>query len=1649
MSSRSNALVARPQGTPASGSWQPLGPAGVLSVHYGLVGGRVSSLALDPADSTGNRLYVGTTGGGVWVSQSAATTNVANVLFSPLTDTTGVLSGAPDASLSIGALTVQPGGTGVILAGTGDPNDALDSYYGAGILRSADNGTTWKLIQSTADRKWSFVGEGFAGFAWSTADPQRVVAAVSQAWEGTLVDALRSNVSYEGLYYSTDAGQTWSLARITDLNGQDVQGPHDAYAGQDGNAATAVVWNPVRSVFVAAVRFHGYYQSSDGVVWTRMANQPGSRLTTALCPTNSTSTGSPACPVYRGALAVNPFTGDTFAWTVDLNNQDQGIWQDVCAEISGTCANTIGFTQQLNTAALETDISQGHGQTIINGDYNLTLAAIPSSQDTLLLAGANDLWKCSLVMGCVWRNTTNAYGCMSAQVGAYQHALEWNPANPLELFVGNDSGIWRSMDAVGQPGAPCASTDAAHFQNLNSGLGSLADVESMSAIGASPYTMMVGLGATGTAGVSSITGPTAQWPQILGGEGGPVAIDPSNPENWYVNNGAGVSIHVCNGGGACAPADFGTAPVVSSSNVNGDGDTMTYPAPFLVDPADPSQLLIATCRVWRGPASGTGWTMANVISPMFDGNRATSSCSGNALVRSIAAMALPGGGEVVYVGTYGSLNGGASLPGHILGATMDAGGTWSTWQDLTLNPVGNDQIAMNSYGLDVSSLFIDPHDQTGKTVYATIAGIPNYLQTIRIVYRSTDGGATWWNLQSNLPSSPANSVVVDPRDAGTVYVATDIGVYVTQDVSSCPNGPSNCWSVFGGGLPAAPVVALSAAPVATLPNVLTAATYGRGVWQIPLLTAGTQLTTAVVNPASLDFGTQAEGSAGAIQKVTLTNTGAIALSPVSAEIDGANAADFSISNDSCSGQQISASAPCPIVLVFAPTGLGGRAAQLTIQANVQGGQISVALSGNGVSPGDITLAPATINFDQVMTGPTLVGTVSHAVSITVNNSGGTAVHIASISTAAPFAVTSNVCGNSLAANTSCQISVTFAPTTSGPASQNLTLVDDAGTQTAVLSGTGAAPATDTLSASSLTFACTVVGQASAAQAITITNSGDVPLTSLNTAVTGPFQLSGTCTKQLAADSVCSLSVVYLPTQAGVQSGTLTLTDSVRASQTVALSGTGLLPPVFSVNPSSITFPGQEVGVASGPSNVTIANNGGAPMANIGFGITGPSASSFSFVNGTNPCGAALAAGGSCSVQVIFTPVASGGAAATLTVTSTTLGVTPSTIVLAGTGLSAAGLLVSPTQLSFPPQALYQTSPVQTVSISNTGAIAANGLALAVSGPFTLAQTTCGTSLAPQASCTASITFTPTSNGALSGALTVTSTNMTTPATVAISGTGGLTGALQIRPAQVTFPITGVGTTSSPVSISLTNVSSGVALSSFRMFASSGFTVAGNTCGASLAPSASCAVTVAFAPTTTGLQNGNLTIASASLAGNATVPLSGMGFDFQVIAAGSSTQTVASGQTANYALSLTPSSGVQAAFTFSCGSLPTYAACVFNPSSETIAANSTGTAALQLTTSQTTATLISPQLFKGWHVLPVAFGFLLVPFAWRRRKPYWAVVVLLFLAVSFSGCSSSGGGGGGSSPPPVSHSTPAGTYIIPVAITSNGVQHTISLTLIVD
>jgi hypothetical protein len=479
-----------------------------------------------------------------------------------------------------------------------------------------------------------------------------------------------------------------------------------------------------------------------------------------------------------------------------------------------------------------------------------------------------------------------------------------------------------------------------------------------------------------------------------------------------------------------------------------------------------------------------------------------------------------------------------------------------------------------------------------------------------------------------------------------------------------------------------------------------------------------------------------------------------------------------------------------------------------------------------------------------------------------------------------------------------------------------------------------------------------------------------------------------------------------------------------------------------------------VGQASSSQTVTVSNTGGAPLANVGFQINGLSASSFSCspnACSATTCGTLAAGASNCTVQVIFTPAAAGGASASLMVSSSTSGVAAVSVALSGNGQTPAGLNVNPAQIAFPIVTQGQSSPSQTVTLTNNGGSAASSLTLTATLPFSLVLDTCGTSLASGASCSTGVIFSPSLNGPYTGTLTIASPSLTATTVIPLSGTGGTPGSVQALPSLIAFPQTGVGLLSSPVTVTLTNPDSVNSLGSFSLGVTAGFRLVSTTCTSTLAAGASCTALVEFAPTSPGAQSGSLTVSSIALPTGSFVPLSGMGFDFGLVPSGSSTQTVANGQTADYTLLITPLLGSYGAFTFQCGSLPPHSACTFNPASEGIPANTAGNVVVEIATGLTTAS-IHPMSRLAWPALPLACGLVLAPFALaRRRKALLLVALLVIFAGSVSSCTSSGVIPGGTVPGSGSGPgiTSAGTFPVVVTATSNGVQHQVTLTLIVD
>jgi hypothetical protein len=335
--------------------------------------------------------------------------------------------------------------------------------------------------------------------------------------------------------------------------------------------------------------------------------------------------------------------------------------------------------------------------------------------------------------------------------------------------------------------------------------------------------------------------------------------------------------------------------------------------------------------------------------------------------------------------------------------------------------------------------------------------------------------------------------------------------------------------------------------------------------------------------------------------------------------------------------------------------ISGGSGPGNVSGNVSG-QITAPLSGTGLPGAAVVLTPLTLSFPE-----TLLGKTATTQDITISNTGGVAASLTSETVTGDFSISANTCTGSLNPNSGCTLSISFSPTVSGNRTGTLTVIDSAGTQTAQLSGAGESPATDGLAPLNLTFGTQTIGTPSLTQQVTLTNNGDQTLQLIATQVSGDFNTVNGCGTSLIGHSSCAIAVNFVPTQVGAETGTLIVSDALR-NQTVALAGTGMAPSGVSATPVSMSFGNYGVGGTSPAQAVTLTNNGGVPLSGLGFAATGD----FGIQTGGNTCGATLAAGAQCPINVTFSPSQTGTRSGMLTVTAAGLNA-PLKVALSGNG----------------------------------------------------------------------------------------------------------------------------------------------------------------------------------------------------------------------------------------------------------------------------------------------------------------------------------------------------------------------------------------------
>ena len=606
-----------------------------------------------------------------------------------------------------------------------------------------------------------------------------------------------------------------------------------------------------------------------------------------------------------------------------------------------------------------------------------------------------------------------------------------------------------------------------------------------------------------------------------------------------------------------------------------------------------------------------------------------------------------------------------------------------------------------------------------------------------------------------------------------------------------------------------------------------------------------------------------------------------------------------------------------------------------------------------------------------------------------------------------------------------------------------------------------------LSSTSLSFGSLTAGQTSSAQALAITSAGGQAL-SLNTlgmtgANSGDFTETDTChvPTALQVGSSCSVLISFAPLATGVRSAALTITDNASPStQSASLSGTGLAPsPAVTLIPGSLDFGAVTQGTST-PLNISVKNSGTGALHITSVAVGGPNANDYSSSNPT--CNAAIAVNSSCTVTVIFTPLAPGVRSAAVTITDDASPPTQS-VSLTGTGTSAVpAVTFSPAVPSFPATTQGTSSVAQTLTVTNTGNATLHVSSVSRGGPHASEfgfTNNCTAPVSPTANCTILLVFSPIAPGQRSASLVISDDVPGSPQTLVLNGTGvAAVPAVTFSPTVPSFPTTTQGTSSAPQT--LTVISTGTAplhVSSVSLGGPnpSDFSFTNN-CTAPIAPAANCTILLVFSPIGPGQRTANLIISddvsgspqTISLSATANPAVSG-----GAAPGGSTSASVSAGQTAQFQLQLTPGPGFTGTVSLTCTGAPLGAVCHF-PNIVTLA---NGAAAPFTVTVSTSGSAIFPPAMPRRFVppgqLPILFLLVMAlvflgtiklggkfAAASRGKRLAWnGVLAAVFVcAVIYVARCGATGASVATVPPPII--TPAGTSTIavsPTAMSSTG------------
>ena len=518
------------------------------------------------------------------------------------------------------------------------------------------------------------------GTTWSTLGREVFSPSVSQSWPmynividrasaGSATSTTILAATLRGVMRSTNSGQSWSVVTPALTFSDVVQHPTDPsvmYAARVGVVGSATP--------------PGLWRSRDrGATWatvtTFTADSVG-RLEIAV------SRSQPGSVWIVGARPDRRFGG------LYRYDDDTGIRTTLAA--SGV-TNAPVIASRNNFGA--------------QSEYNLMIAVDPANADVMFVGGVR-----------AFRSADGgqSFTEIAPQIHCDWHVIAVDPNDSRRIFTGNDGGAFLSRDG------------ASSFESLNAGLATSQHYPGLSVHPTDPSGILTGMQDNGT--IIARNG-MLQWNGVNGGDGAFTAVNPQDPDIYYVSsqNGSMVRVNGKNGSARSITSGIETA------------ERRAFIAPFIIDPQVPTRLYFGGARVYRTLNEGTAWTS---ISPDLTRGSGT-----------IAALAIaPNDTNVLFVGTN---------DGNVR-YTSDYGVTWQT--PLTTLP-----------NRAITDFAVDPADANRVVVTFGSSGTSH-------AFLSRDGGQTWTDINGSLPDVTTQAAVWGP--ANRLYVGNMLGVYESPDLGA-------------------------------------------------------------------------------------------------------------------------------------------------------------------------------------------------------------------------------------------------------------------------------------------------------------------------------------------------------------------------------------------------------------------------------------------------------------------------------------------------------------------------------------------------------------------------------------------------------------------------------------------------------------------------------------------------------------------------------------------------------------------------------------------------------------------------------------------------------------------------------------------------